>query len=99
MMCGIFGLVTTQNSNYKKDFLINSLRTLAFLSESRGKDSSGLCVFNQIEKRIDVLKGPLPISNLFKQKKIKKAIIMLLILKILQYMLLVMLVLLLMELN
>jgi asparagine synthetase B (glutamine-hydrolysing) len=70
-MCGIFGVITAKQSSYSKEFLSKSLKQLAFLSESRGKDSSGLCCFNQVENRLDVVKGPLPIKELFMQKAIK----------------------------
>ncbi len=73
-MCGIFGVITSKDNNNSKDFLGKSLRQLAYLSQSRGKDSSGLCVFNQVEKEIDVLKGPLPIKKLLKEKQVNDAI-------------------------
>ncbi len=71
-MCGIFGIITSKQSPYSEDFLSESLKQLALLSESRGKDSSGLCTFNQIENRIEIVKGPIPIKQLFKQKAIKQ---------------------------
>jgi glutamine---fructose-6-phosphate transaminase (isomerizing) len=70
-MCGIFGIITSKQSNYTKEFLSKSLKQLAFLSESRGKDSSGLCSFNQIENRIDIIKGPIPIKKLLKTQELK----------------------------
>ena len=36
-MCGIYGIIKSSKSNYKKDFFVNSLKQLAVLSESRGK--------------------------------------------------------------
>ena len=63
-MCGIFGLVVSKNAKYSEKFLNDSWNQLAILSESRGKDSSGLCAFNQDEKRIDVLKGPERVTKL-----------------------------------
>jgi len=69
-MCGIFGVIASKQSNYSKEFLSKSLKQLAFLSESRGKDSSGLCAFNQFNKSIDIVKGPIPIKQLFKEKTI-----------------------------
>ena len=67
-MCGIFGIITSKNSSYSEEFLTKSLRKLAILSETRGKDSSGLCAFNQDKGRIEVAKGPVSIKLLFKQK-------------------------------
>ena len=68
-MCGIYGVITSKDSKYSSEFLAKSLNQLAFLSESRGKDSSGLCAFNQVNNSIDVLKGPIPVKQLYKQKK------------------------------
>lgn len=74
-MCGIFGIITAKQSSYSKEFLSKSLRQLAFLSESRGKDSSGLCAFNQLENSLDVVKGPIPIKQLFKEKAINDFVV------------------------
>ncbi len=71
-MCGIFGLITGKESPYSSVFLNKSLKTLAQLSESRGKDSSGLCLFNQKKKALDVIKGPVPVSKLLKDQKLKE---------------------------
>ncbi|MCD4832947.1 MAG: hypothetical protein K8R31_04065 [Bacteroidales bacterium] len=67
-MCGIFGVITGKGSPYSSVFLNKSLKTLAQLSESRGKDSSGLCLFNPEEKALEVIKGPVPVTRLFKEK-------------------------------
>lgn len=73
-MCGIYGVLASKDSKYASEFLVKSLKQLAFLSESRGKDSSGLCAFNQVSNRIDVLKGPIPVKQLYKKKKIQNAV-------------------------
>jgi hypothetical protein len=73
-MCGIFGIVASIESEYSRDFLDKALRRLALLSESRGKDSSGLCVFDQQANQIQVLKGPLRIRQLLKDKRIAAAL-------------------------
>ena len=73
-MCGIFGVIASKDNNYSKAFLNKSLRQLAWLSQSRGKDSSGLCLYNQVEEEIDVLKGPLPIKKLLNGKQVNDAI-------------------------
>jgi len=73
-MCGIYGVITSKDSKYTSKFLAKSLKQLAFLSESRGKDSSGLCAFNQVNNSIDVLKGPIPVKQLYKQKKMQDAV-------------------------
>ena len=73
-MCGIYGIVTSKQSDYSEKFLKKSLKTLADFSEYRGKDSSGLCVFNQVANRIDVFKGPIRVKELFNNHQIMKAI-------------------------
>ena len=74
-MCGIFGVIASKQSSYSKEFLSKSLKQLAFLSESRGRDSSGLCAFNQIKESIDIVKGPIPIKQLFKEKAINEFVV------------------------
>jgi glucosamine 6-phosphate synthetase-like amidotransferase/phosphosugar isomerase protein len=73
-MCGIFGVITSKQSIYSKEFLAKSLKQLALLSETRGKDSSGLCTYNGAKNRIEVLKGPIPIKQLFNKKAIKNVV-------------------------
>lgn len=73
-MCGIFGIITSHKSKYSEVFLKKSLTKLAHLSQTRGKDSSGLCAFNHKIKEIEVIKGPMPIKRLFKQDVINRII-------------------------
>jgi len=73
-MCGIFGIITSKNSKYTEAFLEKALKQLAYLSQTRGKDSSGLCSYNQQSKEIDVIKGPMPIKQLFKESIITKSV-------------------------
>lgn len=73
-MCGIYGIIASQKSDYSDKFLTKSFIKLAKISESRGKDSSGICVYNQIENRIDIVKGPFPIRRLIRQKKVQKVL-------------------------
>jgi glutamine---fructose-6-phosphate transaminase (isomerizing) len=74
-MCGIYGVIVSRESHYSQDFLTKALQTLAKLSESRGKDSSGLCLNGgKEENETIVLKGPVPVSNLIKRKLVKKEI-------------------------
>jgi hypothetical protein len=72
-MCGIFGFVTN-SSSYKEKFLTKTLKELGYLSIRRGKDSSGLCGFNQERNEIDLIKGPLTITELFKNEEVKNSI-------------------------
>jgi asparagine synthetase B (glutamine-hydrolysing) len=71
-MCGIFGVIVKKESNYSKEFLASSLEFLAKISESRGKDSSGLCL--SLDNEIKVSKGPIKISSLLKKVEIKNDI-------------------------
>ena len=73
-MCGIFGVITSKDNKYTDSFLEKSLKKLAFLSQTRGKDSSGLCAFNQLHNGIDVIKGPIPVKKLFKEGSIKDTV-------------------------
>ncbi len=65
-MCGIFGVITATGSNYTEGFLTKAINTLGALSQTRGKDSSGLCSFNPSKNQIEVIKGPVPISKLLR---------------------------------
>ena len=64
-MCGIFGIISKKESSYSTDFLQNTLTSLAKLSESRGKDSSGLCMLEN--DTVNIYKGPIKISQLTKK--------------------------------
>lgn len=70
-MCGIFGIITSANSTFSKKFLNKSINKLSILSQSRGKDSSGLCVYNQFDGKIEVIKGPLPAKELLVKNESK----------------------------
>jgi len=73
-MCGIFGIIASNSVNTKDSFLIKSLNILGKASQNRGKDSSGLCIFNHKTEEIEVYKGPIPISKLLKNKQVKEGI-------------------------
>lgn len=73
-MCGIFGIITSADSHYSEQFLTKALIKLAVLSQSRGKDSSGLCAFNQESEKIEVVKGPIPAKELLSKPDTKKII-------------------------
>ena len=63
-MCGIYGVITSPKSLYSNNFLKKTLNELAHLSETRGKDSSGLCSFNQKNNTIEIVRGPKPTKDL-----------------------------------
>lgn len=70
-MCGIFGIVTKKDNSYSKIELIELFKKLALYSEVRGKDSSGLTILDNNSELIKVLKGPLSISDLIANIKVK----------------------------
>jgi len=67
-MCGIFGTVVKKNTQFNNLDVQNILSELALLSESRGKDSSGLAMLNPSESNINVVKGNVRIKDLLKNK-------------------------------
>ncbi len=69
-MCGIFGLIVQKESDLEPKFIKKSLTTLARLSESRGKDASGLVFRNESDGELRVVKGAVPITRLLKKKEI-----------------------------
>lgn len=73
-MCGIFGLVVHENADYTSAFVKKTLWTLASLSESRGKDSSGLVFRNKAEKQMQVFKGAITLHELLNSPEVKDQI-------------------------
>lgn len=71
-MCGIFGLAVKGNTDYDLSFLTKSLNSLAKFSETRGVDSSGICIQNHDDNAFHVIKGPLKVSSLLKRVQAKK---------------------------
>ena len=70
-MCGIFGVICKKESKYSNKFLRKSLVTLAKLSETRGKDSSGLSTLNHSDNSFHIVKGPIPANQLLTRSKVK----------------------------
>lgn len=63
-MCGIFGLFVKPDAGLDKAFIKKALMTLARLSESRGKDSSGIVWRNEFARELTVIKGSVPLNYL-----------------------------------
>ena len=63
-MCGVFGLVVSESCKVSRKEVHSILNAIALLSESRGRDSSGLAVRDGDTQRIEVLKGDIAISEL-----------------------------------
>lgn len=70
-MCGIFGIIIKQETNYSTAKISSSLRKLALSSESRGKDSSGVAFRINNENTIKIIKGDIPVRQLISSKKFK----------------------------
>lgn len=65
-MCGIFGLILKPQTHITGKSIAGVLKRIAVLSESRGKDSSGLAFRNEVDNTIHVIKGDVPIRELLK---------------------------------
>ena len=65
-MCGIFGVVLSENQVYPKGFFEKALSILARESQSRGKDSSGLVFQDHRDANFHVFKGAIPLDELLK---------------------------------
>jgi len=69
-MCGIFGIITTEKSNYSRKEIKKFTDVLFRLSETRGKEASGLAVATG--DKIRVIKKPIRANELIKIKDYKK---------------------------
>ncbi len=70
-MCGIFGLVARPGEGHGPVFVGKALTTLARLSESRGKDSSGLVFRAETERELRVFKGAFALDHLLGTPEVK----------------------------
>ena len=70
-MCGIFGFIAKKGSYYPKQLLKQTVERIAVLSESRGKDSSGIAFRNERSRTINVIKGAIPVSELINEKLVQ----------------------------
>jgi asparagine synthetase B (glutamine-hydrolysing) len=68
-MCGIFGIIIRPQSTFPSKNISSILRKIAILSESRGKDSSGIAFRNENDNSIDIIKGDVPIHKLLKSNE------------------------------
>lgn len=66
-MCGIFGIIIKNGANSSEKDISGTLRNIALLSESRGKDSSGIAFRNAGNSTINVIKGDIPINQLLQR--------------------------------
>lgn len=68
-MCGIFGILIGDGTDFSVDLLKSTVDSLFRLSESRGKEASGIAV--RTGRSITVLKEPYAASKLIKSKAYK----------------------------
>jgi len=67
-MCGIFGFVSSGKSKLSYVEVRSIVDELFELSESRGKESSGIAIKSHAKKTIEVLKESIPASQFIKSK-------------------------------
>ncbi len=68
-MCGIFGLIISENLSLSPKKLMAAVNRMFKLSESRGKEASGISI--RIGQRIYVFKEPVSASKLIRSKEYK----------------------------
>ncbi len=68
-MCGIFGIVIKESTNYPPAFIKNTLEKIAEISIVRGMDSSGIVFKNNLKKEFSLVKGDIPVTRLLKTKE------------------------------
>jgi asparagine synthetase B (glutamine-hydrolysing) len=70
-MCGIFGLFVNPESGFSAKEVKKITVQLALMSESRGKDSSGMAFVNHPKKAVSVVKGDIRIKKLLESPELK----------------------------
>jgi len=71
-MCGIFGIISKVRRN--QNIVRKGFVTLAKLSESRGKDSSGIVYRDESQREFNVIKGAIPLNQLLGKNAFSKKI-------------------------
>ncbi len=71
-MCGIFGFVSSGKSKLQYQEVKSIVDNLFVLSESRGKESSGIAIKSDEKQNISVLKKSIPASKFIKSKDYNK---------------------------
>ncbi|MCH6233088.1 hypothetical protein [Cognataquiflexum rubidum] len=73
-MCGIFGLFVKPESGIADRDIRKLTSKLALMSESRGKDSSGMAFVDHLDKKVEVTKGDIRIRKLLTTSEVKSSI-------------------------
>lgn len=68
-MCGIFGIIAKAEAGITRPLAENIIRELFILSETRGKESSGIAVRSAADRTIHVTKDDVPASELIASKE------------------------------
>lgn len=63
-MCGIFGIIARSEAGFSRPLTERVIRELFILSETRGKESSGIAVRSAADRTIHVTKDDVPASDL-----------------------------------
>lgn len=71
-MCGIFGLFVSKDASFDSAVINQSLAKLASLSESRGKDSSGLVFRRNVDRAFHIVKGDVYLNYLLKRDEVNE---------------------------
>lgn len=71
-MCGILGWMTTARSNISEEKYKKGIKRLFLLSETRGKEASGVCCVT--EKGLEILKAPYRAKKLVASKEYSECI-------------------------
>ena len=67
-MCGIFGILAKADAGLTQPLAESVIRELFILSETRGKESSGIAIRNAADRSIHVTKDDVPASELIRSK-------------------------------
>ena len=67
-MCGIFGIINFDNTPNNKKLLARKIQSLFKLSESRGKEASGLAILDDISDEVTVIKSQQSASELIRNQ-------------------------------
>lgn len=67
-MCGIFGVLSRTNAGLGRPLTERVIRELFTLSETRGKESSGIAIRSAMDRTIHVTKDDVPATELIRSK-------------------------------
>ncbi|MCB9200813.1 MAG: hypothetical protein H6596_10040 [Flavobacteriales bacterium] len=71
-MCGIFGILAKAEADLPRPLLETAIRELFILSETRGKESSGIAVRGSADRTLHVTKDDIPASELIRSAEYRR---------------------------